>query len=117
MITLTKEQQAIMQLPDLSTFLPKLAGEIRRELSSLAASQLNDSQLLNEVQHSYQHAVYERGFTRLATLVKWVKADVAGGGELRRDMNVDQHMRRAGNRNAAAEDFLSVLSAQIRWEP
>ncbi|NWC10767.1 hypothetical protein HX776_18360, partial [Pseudomonas agarici] len=106
MITLSQKQQALMRLPDPSSFLPKLTWEMRQDFTSGTVPRLTDTQLLNEVQSSYQHAVYELGITRLATLVKWVKADVAGGGELRRDMNIDQRLRQANNPNAAAEDFL-----------
>lgn len=114
MLQLTAEQEALLRLPEPTAFLPKLAAEIRRDWPR-EVSHLTDAQLLTETERSYDHASHELHITRLPTLVKWVKLDVAGGGQLRREMNTDLYMKQAADPNLAAEDLLSVLAAQGRW--
>lgn len=115
MLQLTAEQEALLRLPDPYAFVPKLAAEIRRD-APRQVSNLTDAQLQEETERSYNHATYTLHITRLPTLVEWVKLDVASGGELRRDMNTDLHMRKAKNPNLAAEDLLNILKAQERWK-
>lgn len=115
MLRLDARQEALLRLPDPTSFIPKLALEIKRDFPRQVAS-LSDRQLLDDTERSYNHASYVLHITRLSTLVRWVKADVASGGQLRREMSVDLHLKKAANPNLTAEDIMSVVSAQQRWK-
>jgi len=114
MLELSARQEALLRLPEPTTFLPRLAAEIRRDMPERVAG-LSDAALLEETERSYNHAAYELGITRLPLLVHWTKTDVGSGGELRRDMTVDLAIRNASGPNLAAADVLAILVASHRW--
>lgn len=114
MIKLTADQVALLRLPDPHSFIPKLATEIRWDYPQQVV-QLDDQALLIETDRSYTHASEQLRITRLPTLVRWVKADVASMKGLRQRPEADLHVRRAEDPNIAAEDLLCVVARFARW--
>lgn len=114
MIEITREQEALLRLPEPWGFLPKLAAEIRRDLPR-QVSGMNDTQLLAETERSYLHASHALRVSHLPTLVRWTKTDVGTQGQLRRDPSADLFVRQAKDPNVAAADLLGSLVAQQRW--
>ena len=90
MFEINEEQEALLRLPDPSTFFPLLCREIREEYPG--------------------HAAYVLRITHLPVLVRWVKADVAWARGLRAVPAADMWMRSAENPNLAAADLLSNLA-------
>lgn len=76
---------------------------------------MDDQALLIETDRSYTHASEQLRITRLPTLVRWVKADVASMKGLRQRPEADLHVRRAEDPNIAAEDLLCVVARFARW--
>ncbi|MDH5821908.1 hypothetical protein QFW77_02720 [Luteimonas sp. RD2P54] len=111
MLEITKEQEALLRLPDPTTFFPKLVQEIRQEYPG-RVGHLNDQALMDEVVRSHDHAAYELRITSLPVLVRWIKADVAWAKGLRANPGADVWMRNAKNKNLAAADLLSNLAGQ-----
>lgn len=114
-IALNPKQVALLRLPEPDHFTQRIAVEMRRDMF-LDMPQMTDSQLLDAVRSSYGMATYELHITRIATLVPWVKADVASGGLLRREPSIVLRLKTSTCPSLAAEDLLSVLRAQARWE-
>lgn len=108
MFEITEEQEALLRLPDPSTFFPMLAREIRTGYPKPIAH-LDERALMDEVVRSHDHAAYVLHITHLPTLVRWVTADVAWARELRSVPAADLWMRTATNPNLAAADLLSNL--------
>jgi hypothetical protein len=114
MLTLDARQAALLRLPYPVTFLPRLAGEIRRDMPERVIG-LDNRALAAETERCYTYAAYELGITRLPVLVRWTKTDVGSGGALHRDMTVDLAVRQADDPNLAAADLLAALAASHRW--
>lgn len=111
MLTLTKDQEVLLRLPEPTAFLPKLAAEIRLDYPR-PVSNLSDRALLEEVERSYQHASEVLRITHVATLVRWVKADVAWAKGMRSEPSVDLWIRSARIPNLTAADLLSNLAGR-----
>ena len=102
MFEISEEQEALLRLPDPSTFFPLLCREIREEYP--------DGALMDEVVRSHDHAAYVLRITHLPVLVRWVKADVAWACGLRAVPAVGMWIRNAEHPNLAAADLLSNLA-------
>jgi len=109
MFEITEEQEALLRLPDPSTFFPKLTREIRQEYPQ-QTGHLGERALMDEVVRSHDHAACSLRITHLPVLVRWVKADVAWARGLRAVPAADMWMRTAKNPNLAAADLLSNLA-------
>ena len=109
MFEITKEQEALLRLPDPSTFFPLLCREIRAEYPR-QVGHLSDAALMDDVVKSHDHAAYVLRITHLPVLVRWVKADVAWARGLRAVPAADMWMRRARNPNLAGADLLWNLA-------
>ncbi|HDS1558926.1 hypothetical protein NJH49_05965 [Stenotrophomonas maltophilia] len=114
MLTFSARQEALLRLPDLFDFLPKLAGEIRRDMPERVLG-MDDAALLAETDRCYAYAAYELGITHLPVLVAWTKTDVGSGGELHRNAEVDIAIRHAEHPSTKAADVLGALAALHRW--
>lgn len=111
MLEITKEQEALLRLPDPTTFFPKLLEEIRQAYPQ-QVGHLSDQALMGEVVKSHDYAAYDLRITYLPVLVRWVKADVAWAKGLRSNPGADLWVRNARNRNLATADLLSNLAGQ-----
>ncbi len=109
MFEITAEQEALLRLPDSSTFFPLLCREIREDYPS-KVGHLSEGTLMNSVVKSHDHAAYVLRITHLPVLLRWVKADVAWASGLRAVPAADIWMRNAKNPNLAAADLLSNLA-------
>ncbi|HEL3810945.1 hypothetical protein VPH47_06665 [Stenotrophomonas sp. WED208] len=109
MFEISEEQEALLRLPDPSTFFPLLCREIREENSG-RVGHLSDGALMDEVVRSHDHAAYVLRITHLPVLVRWVRADVAWACGLRAVPAVDLWIRNAEHPNLAAADLLSNLA-------
>lgn len=113
-IELTAEQEALLRLPEPDSFTERIAAEIRRDMPD-EAQHLSDQQLLLAVRESYDFAIHELHITRIATLVRWVRADTITNGLLRQEPAVALRVNTAANPSLAAEDLLSIFRAQTNW--
>ncbi|MBA0431889.1 MULTISPECIES: hypothetical protein [Stenotrophomonas] len=109
MFEISEEQEALLRLPDPSTFFPLLCREIREEYPG-RVGHLSDGALMDEVVRSHDHAAYVLRITHLPVLVRWVKADVAWACGLRAVPAVGMWIRNAEHPNLAAADLLSNLA-------
>nr|WP_241093827.1 hypothetical protein [Xanthomonas sp.] len=109
---MTPEQYAKLCLPDPGAFLPRLAAEVRRDYPKQVATH-DDAALLAQVRRSYDHAVHVLHITHLATLVRWVKADVAWAPDLRSQAITQKWFAETDNPNVTAADLLSMLSSDL----
>ncbi len=113
-LELDKRQEALLRLPEPLTFEPRLTAEIRRDMPAMVR-RLSEQRLLEETERSYVYASCTLGITSLPTLVHWTKTDVASGGELHRNVDVDLAVRRSENPNLKAADLLGALRALHSW--
>jgi len=112
-IELSGRQEALLRLPDPSEFTQRIAAEIERDLGD---DSITDAGLLDDVIGAYEFATLELGITRIPTLVRWVKLDATSNGALRTEQAVALKLRASDDPSLAAEDILSLLVAQARWE-
>ncbi len=113
-IELTAEQEALLRLPEPESFTERIAAEMRCDMPE-EMQHMSDQQLLAAVRESYELATYELHITRVPTLVRWVRADTATNGLLRREPAVALKVKGARNANLAAEDLLSIFRAHTSW--
>ena len=112
MIRLTPEQYRLLCLPEPSTFLPKLANEVRSDYPRQTAH-LDELALLAEVERSYSHAAYQFRITHLPTLVRWVKADVGWARGLRDKPLPISWFEQSEHPNVTAADLLSLIGSDL----
>lgn len=113
-IELSARQEALLRLPDPSEFIWRIAAEVERDSRQDPAISAATT-LLDDVATSYDFATFELGITRIPTLVRWVKLDATSNGALRKEQAVTLKLRASDDPNFAAEDILSLLTAQTRW--